>query len=353
MKAMSNWIEGGPRRSTPRREARVAIVGAGRVGATTAHALALSGVAAEIVLVDRNRALADGHVQDLRDAAPFSHRTRIVAGGLSDCGAADVTIITAGVPQSPGMRSRLDDLVESASIVKPIASEIGRANPSAILLLASNPVDVLTYAAWRWSGLPAGRGLGSGTTLDTSRFRRRLAERYGVAAENVHAYVIGEHGDSQVPALSSARVAGLALDDFCRARGLRCDEPALLAIANETRTAGFDIVRAKGATCYGIAAALVRIVGAILRDERAVLSVSSLVPDSLGLGKVCLSLPAVIGREGVECVLPIPLDGAEERAIRASAEILKGHIATLNLADPDAGPLAADVALRRLEPSLV
>jgi L-lactate dehydrogenase len=201
---------------------RVAIVGAGFVGATTAYAILMSGTAAEIVLIDRDRKRAEGQANDLRDAALFSPYAKIFAGDLSECHDADVTIITAGASQTPDVKSRLDTLQESASILQHIVEEIGYQKPR-MLLVASNPVDVLTYAAWKWSGLPAGRVLGSGTSLDTSRFRRRLGDLYHVAPESVHAYIIGEHGDSQVAVLSSARIAGISLEDFCGEVGLACD----------------------------------------------------------------------------------------------------------------------------------
>ena len=189
---------------------RVAIVGTGFVGSTTAYALLMTGAAAEIVLVDRDRRRAEGHAHDLRDAAVFSYRAGVFAGDFADCCSADVTIITAGVSQA-GLKSRLDGLKETAEILRGLVLDASRHNPFGILLIASNPVDVLTYAAWKWSGLPASRVIGSGTSLDTARFRRRLAERYGVASDNVHAYIIGEHGDSQLPVLSSARIAGVPL----------------------------------------------------------------------------------------------------------------------------------------------
>jgi L-lactate dehydrogenase len=207
--------------------------------------------------------------------------------------------------------------------------ELARHNPRGVLLLASNPVDVLTYAAWKWSGLPAGRVIGSGTSLDTARFRRRLGERYGVAPENVHAYIVGEHGDSQVPVVSSARVAGVPVGDFCHQFGLPYEADALTKIESETRKAGFDILQAKGATSYGIGAALVRIAGAILRDEHAVLTVSSLAPASMDLGEVFLSLPTIIDRTGVARVLCIPLNQVESEALRTSADTLKRYIASL------------------------
>jgi L-lactate dehydrogenase len=311
---------------------RVAIVGTGFVGSTTAYALMLSGTAAEIVLINRDQRRADGHVQDLRDAEVFSRTTRVVAGRFDDCCSADVIIITAGVSQL-GQRSRLDSLNETAAILKSLVLKVARYNPHGILLIASNPVDVLTYAAWKWSGLPPSRVIGSGTSLDTSRFRRRLAEHYGVASDNVHAYVIGEHGESQVAVTSSARIAGMPLEGFCRELDLPYDEDGLRKIANDTRAAGLEIIRAKGATYYGIGTALARIVAAILRDEHAVLTVSSLAPESMGLGEVSLSLPTIITRDGVARVISIPLNAAERQALEASADTLKQHIATLKTSD--------------------
>jgi L-lactate dehydrogenase len=193
-------------------------------------------------------------------------------------------------------------------------------------VVASNPVDVLTYAAWKWSGFPSHRVLGSGTTLDTSRLRRRLGEFFGVAPPNVDAFVIGEHGDSQVALLSSAQLAGAPLKDFCHGENPTCSDTALQTVADASRAGGFKILRAKGATYYGIAAALVRIVRSILRDERAILTVSSLVPNALELGEVCLSLPAIVGRAGIDRVIPPILAPDEERALKASAAIIRQYI---------------------------
>jgi L-lactate dehydrogenase len=317
------------------RAARVAVVGTGYVGSTTAYALLISGIAAEIVLIDRNHQRAKGHVQDLKDAELFSHTTRVLAGDFSDCASADVIIVTAGVGHRPGA-PRLEYLSENASIVKGIVEEIASHNPCGILLVASNPVDVLTYGAQKWSGLPVQRVLGSGTTLDTSRFRMILAEHCGMSPNNVHAYIVGEHGESQVPVLSSARIAGVPLEDFCRELHLPFEEEVFRSLAVRARTAAAEIIGNKGATYYGIAAALVRIVDAILRDEHAVLTVSSVVPDSMTLGDVALSLPTIVCRDGIKRVLPIGLSHSEDQALRASASVLHGYIATL-----DAGPQAA------------
>ena len=218
---------------------------------------------------------------------------------------------------------------ETGAMAHGLVVDVCRNKPNGILLIASNPVDVMTYASWKWSGLPSNRVIGSGTSLDASRFRRRLAERYGVASTNVHAYVIGEHGDSQIPVLSSARVAGFPLGEFCEQLGPPCDESALATIASETRTAGVDIINAKGATYFGIGSALVRIIRAILQDEDVILTVSSRVPESMELGDVSLSLPSIVNRGGIARVLSVPLNSSERKALEASAEVVKRNIATL------------------------
>lgn len=312
---------------------RVAIVGPGLVGATTAYALLMSGEAGEIVLIGRDRERVAGHVNDLRDAALYSHPGRIIAGDFADCATADVIIVTVGAAQAREKKSRLDDLSSSAAMVKEVMTELARHAPTGVVVIASNPVDVLTYAAWRWSGLPAGRVIGSGTSLDSWRLRWRLSERYGIATEDVHAYVVGEHGDSQVALLSSARIAGTTLQEFCRQRFLPCDEALFHRIAESARRGGQDILQAKGATNYGISAALTRITKAILRDERAVLAVSTLVPEAMELGDVSLSVLALIGRRGVHRFVPLQLSDEEAVALRRSADFVKGHIATLKLGD--------------------
>ena len=289
----------------------------------------MSGFAAEIVLIDRDPRRAEGHANDLRDAEVFSHTTRVFVGDFSDCCSADVTIITAGVSQS-GQKSRTEGLRETGTILHDLVSDVCLQNPRGILLIASNPVDVLTYAAWKWSGLPAHQVIGSGTSLDTSRFRRRLAQHYGVASSNVHAYVIGEHGDSQIPVLSSARVGGFPLNELANKLGMPHAETSLKRIVDQTRTAGGHIIEAKGATYYGIAAALVRIIRAILRDEQAILTVSSCVPTSMHLGQVSLSLPSIIDRQGVARVLPVALNNSERVALEASAEAVKRGIGALS-----------------------
>ena len=309
---------------------RIAVVGAGNVGATFAYALLLSGLAAEIVLIDRNRARAEGEAMDLNHAVPFAAPCRIWAGDYADCAGAALTVITAGAAQKPG-ETRLSLAKKNADIFGQIVPEIARHNPNGIIVVTTNPVDVLTYAAWKFSSLPAPRVMGSGTILDTARFRYLLSEHFGVDPRSVHATIIGEHGDSEVPVWSLANVAGMRLPAFCESQGLKCDDDATGAIFQKTRDAAYHIIERKGATYYAIAAGLTRLVEAILRDQSTVLSVSSLIDDYYGIGDVCLSLPAVVDHGGVERVLRLELNQTEIEGLRRSAEVLKGTLAQLDL----------------------
>jgi L-lactate dehydrogenase len=309
---------------------RVAVVGVGNVGATFAYALLFSGMAAEIVLIDTNRARAEGEAMDLNHAVPFTHPTRVWAGDYSDCRGAVVTVLAAGAGQKPG-ETRLDLIKKNASIWREIVPKVADHNPHGILLIATNPVDVLTYAAWKLSGLPPERVIGSGTILDTSRFRYLLSQHFGVDARSVHAFIIGEHGDSEVPVWSSANIAGMRLPDFCKANGVPYDLPAMEQIFLQTRDAAYRIIQGKGATYYAVAAGLIRITQAILRDQKTVLSVSSLIHDYHGLNDVCFSLPTLVDRGGVERVLRLELDETELKKLRYSAEILRKTIQTLQL----------------------
>jgi L-lactate dehydrogenase len=307
---------------------RIAVVGAGSVGATFAYALLLSGLAAEIVLIDANRAKAEGEAMDLNHTVPLAHPTRIWAGSFPDCAGAVVTVITAGAAQKPD-ESRLDLAQKNAAIFRQIVPEVARHNPDGILLVATNPVDVLTYLTVKLSGLPAQRVIGSGTILDTARFRYLLSEHFGVDARSVHAYIIGEHGDSEVPAWTLANIAGMRLPNYCALHDVPHDQADLDEIFRQTRDAAYQIIERKRATYYAVAAGLMRIVEAILRDQRTVLSVSSLIQDYLGIRDVCLSLPTVVNRAGVERVLNVELEEHELESLRRSAEVLKSTIARL------------------------
>jgi L-lactate dehydrogenase len=306
-----------------RQPTKVAIVGAGNVGATAAYALLLSGLAAEIVLIDANRKRAEGEAMDLAHAVPFSRPTKVWAGDYEDCAGAVITILAAGTGQRPG-ETRLDLAKRNGAIFAEIVPKVAGANPDGIILVATNPVDVLTHAAWRISGLSASRVFGSGTTLDTGRFRSLLGDHFGVDPRSVHAFIIGEHGDSEVPVWSSANVAGVGLEDLARAREIAFQPEDRERIFSQTRDAAYAIIERKGATFYAVAVALLRIVEAVIRDQRTVLSVSSVVGSKpYRLGEVCLSLPSIVGAGGVEEVLPLRLDAEEERALRRSAEIVR------------------------------
>jgi len=310
------------------RATRVAVVGLGNVGATFAYALMLSGLAAEIVLVDVNQAKAEGEAMDLSHAVPFSHATNIWAGNYADCAGAAVTVVTAGTAQKSG-ETRLDLVKRNAAIFGNIIPEVARNNPDGIILITTNPVDVLTYTSLRDSGLSPQRVFGSGTILDTARFRTLLGRHFRVDPRSVHAWIIGEHGDSEVPVWSLANIAGMQLHDFARARDCEFEDEQRESIFRNTRDAAYHIIERKGATYYAVAAGLMRVVEAILRDQRTILSVSSLIDDYYGISDVCFSLPSVIDRSGIERVLPLQLDIREQELLRRSATVLKNTIAML------------------------
>lgn len=309
---------------------RVAIVGAGNVGATFAYSLLLSGLASEIVLIDNNPSKAEGEAMDLSHAMPLSHPARIWAGGYENCSGAAIVVITAGTAQKPG-ETRLDLAQRNADIFRQIIPNVMRHNPHAILLVATNPVDILTYAALKLSGLPRSQVLGSGTVLDTARFRYLLSQHFGVDPRSVHAFIIGEHGDSEVPVWSLANIAGMRLPQFCAINGLGCDQPVLDTIFAQTRDAAYAIIERKGATYYAIASGLMRICEAILRDQATVLSVSSFIEDYYGISGVCLSLPSVVDLGGIERIIQLDLSPDEIKGLQRSANLLRQSIEQLHI----------------------
>ncbi len=309
---------------------RVAIVGAGNVGATFAYALLLNGLSSEIVLIDANRSRAEGEAMDLNHAVPFAHPTRVWAGDFSDCAGAAVTVVAAGVAQRPG-ETRLNMILRNGEIWKQIIPQIVQHNPGGILLIATNPVDALTYAALKISGLPTQRVIGSGTVLDTARFRYLLSQHFQVDARSVHAFIIGEHGDSEVPVWSLANIAGMKLDVFCRAQGVGLSAADRQNIYQQTRDAAYQIIDRKGATYYAVAAGLTRITAALLRDQNSIFSVSTLIQDYYGIGDICLSLPAIVNHSGIRNVLRLELSEAELEQLRNSAAVLKATLEKLKL----------------------
>ena len=305
--------------STP---TKIAIVGgAGAVGATAAYALMISGLAAEIVLIDVNERRVEGEAMDLAHGAPFVRPVVIRSGTYADCRDAQVVVITAGASQKPG-ETRLDLVNRNIEIFRGIIPQIAQAAPDSILLVVANPVDILTYATWRFSGFPPGRVVGSGTVLDTARLRTLIGQQLRVDPRGVHAYVIGEHGDSEVVVWSRATVASMSIGDFCAQRGASCGDDIQREIAAQVRRAAYEIIDRKGATYYAIGLGVRHIVEAILRDQDSVLTVSTLMTGQLGVSDICLSLPSILDRNGLDCVLVPDLSEDEEAAFQRSARVL-------------------------------
>ncbi len=308
---------------------KISIIGAGNVGATFAYALLLSGLSSEIVLIDQNISKAEGEAMDLNHAVPLAHPTRIRSGTFKDCAGSAVTVVTAGSAQKPG-ETRLDLVKRNAAIFKNIIPEIVASNPDGILLIATNPVDILSQISWTLSGLPETRVIGSGTILDTARFRYLLSQHFNLDARSVHAFIIGEHGDSEVPLWSLANVAGMPIEQYCQANGCGCSQADRDLIFQQTRDAAYKIIELKGATYYAIASGLVRIVESILRDQNTILSVSTHLTGQYGLQDVFLSLPCVINRNGIECIVQLPLNQLEIESLSRSARALQEVLRSLD-----------------------
>lgn len=308
---------------------RVVVVGAGLVGATFAYTLQLRGLADEIVLIDKNVAKARGDALDMNHGLPFAGPRRIWAGDYADCREAEIVVIAAGVNQRPG-ETRRDLLSRNVTVFREIIASIRAHTDRAVLVVATNPVDVLSYAAWKLSGLPPEQVIGSGTLLDTARFRYLIGRHLQVDPRSVHALVLGEHGDSEVPIWSLANVAGVNLAAYQGGGRLTAEERQ--CISEDTRTAAYSIIDAKGATYYAIALALHRLCEAILRNEGSVLTVSTLARGRYGLpNDVYIGLPAVVGRTGVREVIELPLSPAEQADLGRSAALLQELSAALDL----------------------
>jgi L-lactate dehydrogenase len=304
---------------------KVVVVGAGSVGAAVAYAAMINRAAGEIALVDVNAARVEAEVLDLRHGLQFVDGGHVTGGAdPSVARDADLVVVTAGAKQQPG-QSRLELATANVELVRRALPPILDVAPDAVVLLVTNPVDVITYVAQDLTGLPAGRVLGSGTVLDTSRLRHLLAERLGVAVTSVHANVVGEHGDSEIVLWSTATVGGTPLLDVRGPNGECIDESELDDLLDEVRHAAYKIIAGKGATNLAIGLATARIVRAIARDEGAVLPVSARV-DVPGVGLVCMSVPSVVGREGVRCQLSAPLNDAERSGLHASAAAIRAVI---------------------------
>ncbi len=310
---------------------KVGVVGSGLVGATAAYALVMRGVGREIVLIDKDSDRAQAEADDILHAVPFAHPLQIHAGDYTNLDGARVVILTAGVNQRPG-ESRLELLGRNAAVFEDIVPKVLEHAPQAVLVVATNPVDIMTHLAAsvaRRLGAEPGRVLGSGTTLDTARFRTLLGSRLGVDAQHVHAYVVGEHGDSEVLTWSLATVGGMPLEDFCDRHQVDLNAETRQEIDERVRRAAYQIISGKGATYYGIGSALARITHAILHDQRTILTICSPEAEVASVPDVTLSLPHLLGGRGVLATFPLPIDEAEQRALQVSANVVREAIEAL------------------------
>ena len=301
---------------------KAAVIGCGFVGSATAFTLMQSRLFSELVLLDVNMEKADGEAKDIAHGIPFAGQMKIYAGTYDDAADAAIIIITAGANQKPG-EARLDLVQKNTAIYQSIIPEIVKRDFGGILLIVSNPVDILTYVALKLSGLPENRVLGSGTVLDTARLKYALGEHLGVDSRSVHSFIIGEHGDSEIAAWSSTNVSGIPLNDFCEMRGHFNHDAAMDAIAEKVKNSAYEIISKKQATYYGIAMSVKRICECIVRNERSILPVSAMMHGEYGIEDITLSMPAIVGIGGVETHVPIALSEEEAEKLVESAKKLK------------------------------
>ncbi len=304
---------------------KAAVIGCGFVGSATAFSLMQSGLFSEIVLIDADTDRAEGEALDISHGVPFSKHMKIYAGTYDDIVDAAIIIITAGANQKPD-ETRLDLVHKNVAIFRSIIPEIAKRNCAGILLIVSNPVDILTYTAIKLSGFTENRVIGSGTVLDTARLKYELSEHLSVDSRSIHAFIIGEHGDSEIAAFSSANVSGIALSEFCEMRGHYDHEANTRQIAENVKNSAYEIIQKKKATYYGIASAVRRICEVIIRDEKSILPVSSMMHGEYGIEDVVLSMPAIVGKYGIETRVPIDLSEEEIEDLKRSAQTLKEFV---------------------------
>lgn len=309
---------------------KISIIGSGFVGSTTAFAIMDAGLVSDIVLVDINRDKSEAEAMDLTHGAAFVKTVNITAGILEDTSESDLIIITAGIGPKPG-ESRLDILNKNIPIFKDIVPKLAQFSPDAIFLVVSNPVDILTYITYKFSGFPSHRVIGSGTVLDTSRFKSILSKQFSIDARNIHAYIIGEHGDSEIAAWSTIKIAGMSIDEYCKIDKLDYNEEFKTFITDEVKHAAYEIINRKGYTNYAVALAVRRITEAILGDEQSILTVSGLQKGESSLNDVYIAMPSIVGRNGIRKILPIPLSADELEKLNDSANLLKEIIKNSNL----------------------
>ena len=311
----------------------IGIVGSGFVGATAAYALTMRGIGREIVLIDLNHQRAMAEADDIYNAVPFAHPMTIRAGSYADLANCRVVVITAGVNQKPG-ETRLELLERNAAVFHSVVPAVLQQAPQTRLVVATNPVDVMTHLTAhlaRKLGAAENRVFGSGTTLDTARFRALLGQRIGVDPQHIHAYVLGEHGDSEVLAWSQVTIAGMPLEEFCRRQQIEFTESDRAAIDEGVRRAAYRIIEGKGATYYGIGSALARVVETVVDNQRSILTVCAPTAEVAGIQEVTISLPRLVGGDGILSTFPQPLIPQEEEALQRSAAVVRAAISSLGL----------------------
>lgn len=304
---------------------KISIIGAGFVGSTSAFAIMNSGLASEIVIVDLNKEKAEGEAMDLSHGISFVKPCEIIAGDYEATKDSDIVIITAGAAQKPG-ETRLDLINKNYKIMGSIVPQVTKYSPNSILLVVSNPVDILTYITYKLSGFPKERVIGSGTVLDTSRLRYMLSKHFNIDARNIHTYIMGEHGDSEIATWSLTTIAGMNIDEYCNTFCNLCDGSLRDKIHDDVKNAAYEIIKKKGATYYAVALAIKRIVEAILRDENSILTISTLLHGEYGINDIFLGVPSIIGSSGLKKVLEVPLNESELKQLQASASNLKSLI---------------------------
>ncbi len=309
---------------------KAAIIGCGFVGSSTAFALMQSRLFTEMVLLDVDFDKADGEAMDIAHGIPFAGQMKIYAGNYEDIADAAIIIVTAGANQKPD-ETRLDLVNKNVAVYKSIIPRITEQGFEGILLVVSNPVDILTYVAVKLSGFPEKRVIGSGTVLDTARLKYALSEHLGVDSRNLHSFIIGEHGDSEIAAWSSTNVSGIPLDDFCEMRGHFNHTQAMREIAEDVKNSAYEIIEKKDATYYGIAMSIRRICESIVRDEKSILPVSAMIHGNYGIDGIALSMPAIVGASGVETHVPISLSDSETEALKRSAGTIQEIVSQLDL----------------------
>lgn len=305
---------------------KISIIGAGFVGSASAYALMIQSLASEIVIVDIDKDKAEGEAMDLAHGASFVKSVNVISGDYEDTKDSDIVVITAGIGQKPG-ETRLDIINKNLKVFNQIVPEIVKYSPNSILLVVSNPVDILTHITYKLSGFPKNRVIGSGTVLDTSRLKYMLGDHFNLDAKSINTYIIGEHGDSEITAWSLTDIAGMPISPYCSDVCGECDTELKQEIPEKVKNAAYEIINRKGYTNYAIGLSVARIVEAILRDENSILPVSSLFEGQYGISDIHLAIPTIINRDGAKKVLEMPLNEEEVKKLKESADILKSHLA--------------------------